>query len=339
MPQYSIITSEEYHGFLEVRARTSEDSFVPIGHSCTRVERVEVTVIGEQDTPVYGVTETVRLNRDKVVPHIGMDGWLWIVCEPKLTATAWVLAGGEAQDLGCGDGSSELAKTVGGDLSMLVPDVQAATLAAELVECGLCPEGMLYEICMARGFLEMANYEDEAALEDVVSDLEDLDNQTDDGVDQLNTEEEQEEDDEENLPGHTEMFDGGAAGAGVSSHLDSVQAMRRRLARMILSQGASPEAAKLFESLHNLEANASNSNDTTASSSPTPTPSARTVVEKSAITGMTSLFGTALAPGALSAVSSSQPPAADVFGPAQRGQTSAAPVATPIGQEVFVFGS
>lgn len=267
-PPYSLERSAEYVGFLQIVVRDGswEERTVPAGDPSARVERLSVTVIGERDTAAYGLTEEATVSREEAVLHVGTDGWLALVREPKLTASAFVLGGGQFEDIvtwGSDLRPSRLAAAVGGELRDLVPTAEAGRLAQALEALGRWPSGILERICAERELLQP-----EEALEQQQSEEEQWREEAnfssaDGGAGPSNVgvgavrweaedcELEVDESGREDITGGD-----GAAGPALSQVEvvpDAVRILRRRLSRLILLKGASPEARALFGELWQLE--------------------------------------------------------------------------------------
>eukprot|EP00971_Amphidinium_carterae_P100071 1978722-Amphidinium_carterae.2 len=133
LPPYCLVASEEYLGFFDLLVREQDGTMQY--QEPTSVEEVNVTLIGEQGTRAYGMTEQAIITRNQAVEMIGEDGWRTLIEEAKLTASAFVLIGGRLDGGRGGDGSdlrpSELLRAVAGDILALVPEREAAMLALD----------------------------------------------------------------------------------------------------------------------------------------------------------------------------------------------------------------
>lgn len=262
-PPYSLDRSQEYHGFLEVIVRdgSRKDYIVRPGDASLRVEKLMTTVIGERGTAAYGLTEEAAISREEASLQIGADGWQALVREPKITASAFVLMGGQFEDINTRDlMPSRLAAAVNGELTSLVPDSEAAKLAESLAACGCWPTGILERICCERELVERQEpWDENPGSHNPYLDGEWQDEHQDLGT---NDEHSQEE------PQASAMLDaaeaiidpaGGDGAAGpsarpqVGSIPDAVRMLRRRISRLILVRGACPEASALLEELRQLE--------------------------------------------------------------------------------------
>jgi len=269
-PPYCLDRSQEYHGFLEVTVRddSRKDYVVRPGDASLRVEKLLTTVIGERGTAAYGLTEEAAISREEAILQIGADGWQALVREPKMTASAFVLMGGQFEDIVTRDFMpSRLAAAVNGELMSLVPDSEAGKLAESLTACGCWPTGVLERICCERELVEYQELWDENAGSDNPylapyqhGEWQDENHEHQDvGTNDENC--------QEDFQGSA-MLDtaeatidpaGGDGAAGpsarpqVGSVPESVRGLRRRLSRLILVRGACPEANALLEELRQLE--------------------------------------------------------------------------------------
>ena len=144
-PPYYLVESDDYHSFLEIVVRDAGvNSNVPLADASVRVERLTVTVIGERETVAYGLTEEASLSREETVKHVGADGWQKLVLDAKITATTFVLIGGQFEHILCRrDQPSAFQSATNGHVTTLVPDIQATMLVADFLASDRVPTGIL----------------------------------------------------------------------------------------------------------------------------------------------------------------------------------------------------
>ncbi|CAE8716641.1 unnamed protein product, partial [Polarella glacialis] len=149
---YSLAPSEQYFGFLEivVRPEGEDEGFLQPGDPSMSVETLTAMVIGDRDTPAYGLTEKARIHKQRTIQQVGIDGWQALIRLPKLTATTFVLLGGQFEDVDSSVRPSQLGACVNGVINSLVPDLVAARLAENCYAAGNFPGGLLARICDER---------------------------------------------------------------------------------------------------------------------------------------------------------------------------------------------
>merc|ERR1712154_515872 len=84
---------------------------------------------------------------------MGAESWSALASSLKLTATAFVIMGGTLDDLdfaGSDERCSSFRTAIADDVFELVPDLEAARLAEQLLEQDREPTGLLDQICTAR---------------------------------------------------------------------------------------------------------------------------------------------------------------------------------------------
>eukprot|EP00746_Dinoflagellata_sp_MGD_P167971 gnl/MRDRNA2_/MRDRNA2_99010_c0_seq1.p1 gnl/MRDRNA2_/MRDRNA2_99010_c0~~gnl/MRDRNA2_/MRDRNA2_99010_c0_seq1.p1 ORF type:complete len:298 (+),score=51.49 gnl/MRDRNA2_/MRDRNA2_99010_c0_seq1:132-1025(+) len=191
-PLYNLVHSSEYSGFLTLRVRKDgPQSPLNVASYAYGIDRLQVLVVGERDTRFYGLTAMFSVMRDCLVPIVGESGWLLLAREPKLTASAFVLAGGDFEVPSEDDTHGPFA---GAKPIDAVPDAVAKELAVHLAEANRPARGLLLDVCNERdlvGFLEGAEGEDgfdgidaesEDAREDPSPNVSEHGDQEDDGV-------------------------------------------------------------------------------------------------------------------------------------------------------------
>jgi hypothetical protein len=246
-PPYFLIESDDYHSFLEIIVRdVGVNSNVPLADASVRVERLTVTVIGERETVAYGLTEEASLSREETVKHVGADGWQKLVLDAKITATTFVLIGGQFEHILCRQDPSAFFSATNGSITTLVPDVQATMLVADFLASDRVPTGILADVCEERDLL--------ADIDPLI-----LTGDQDDGdkfgepEDDLNVQYtadtlavEEVEDTVLEAPPQP-----------VAEPVDAVPApvreLRRKLSRLILTKGATERVGVLLEELRQLE--------------------------------------------------------------------------------------
>lgn len=246
---FRLLKSETYRGFLELAARSEEfqDAVVPLGDASISVVSLAVTVIGEQETPAYGLTEQAQVAQAAAVAFVGVDGWQALVREPKLTASAFVLMGGEFEDIvTTDDRPCSFATAVDGDLLSLVPETLAVRLTESLYECGRWPIGRLEQYCMERDLLVGKDLNlVEGSLTMFLRESSKENSLGAGAVEQDDYDEVARVD----LPPSA----GGEDRESAMTNANPIQVLRRKLSRVILQKGACAEAEALFRELHQLE--------------------------------------------------------------------------------------
>jgi len=146
-PPYSLVMSTVHEGFLELSARREPSQHVEV---LREVDRLGVQVLGEHDTPACGLVVDGCLWRKTSIMSIGADGWQDVGITPKVTASTFVLLGG--QFLKPKDGSKSSFSTAVGEMerSVLISDARAKQLADELIAAGRPVSGLLESVCEQR---------------------------------------------------------------------------------------------------------------------------------------------------------------------------------------------
>lgn len=171
-PLYNLVHSSEYSGFLTLRVRKDgpQSPLNVANYAYAAIDRLQVLVVGERDTRFYGLTAMFSVMRDCLVPIVGESGWLLLAREPKLTASAFVLAGGDFEVPSERDTHGPFA---GAKPTDVVPDAVAKELAVHLAEANRPARGLLLDVCNERDlveFLEGSETEDGFGAIDVESD-------------------------------------------------------------------------------------------------------------------------------------------------------------------------
>lgn len=148
---FILAKSDVYHDFLELQVRDVSDEgngpdpwFDPNMDSV-----VNVTIIGEQGTKVYGLTQKAKVWREAILAQVGIHGWHALQAQPKLTASAYVFLGGTLDDF-VGHEMGWTAIMGAGSLDNIIPDHVAARYAKALLCNGRKLIGSLARICAAR---------------------------------------------------------------------------------------------------------------------------------------------------------------------------------------------
>uniref|UniRef100_A0A7S1ADD0 Uncharacterized protein n=1 Tax=Noctiluca scintillans TaxID=2966 RepID=A0A7S1ADD0_NOCSC len=146
-PPYRLVMSTVHQGFLELSARREPSQHVEV---LRKVDRLGVQVVGEHDTPACGLVVDGCLWRKTSIMSIGFDGWQDVGITPKLTASTFVLLGG--QFMKPKDGSKSSFSTAVGEMerSVLISDTRAKQLADELTAAERPVSGLLEYVCEQR---------------------------------------------------------------------------------------------------------------------------------------------------------------------------------------------
>jgi hypothetical protein len=139
-PPYCIVPSAEHAGFLELSARHAP---VEQSEKVREENRLPVKVVGERDTPAFGLMEDGFLWRKATQLSIGAAGWKALCATPNVTASTFVLLGGQFQRPQHGKLSPLLRSVRESGSSVLVSNARARVLADEFAETGRCVPGLL----------------------------------------------------------------------------------------------------------------------------------------------------------------------------------------------------